>query len=503
MNLDDAERVDRRLAMALLTRMRTTKEPDALRVDLERMDNLIGRARSRPNDADEVLAEANRRLAKHLPEGDPEREVLEKKAKMLDMAHASRRKGQHRQNVQLPRPYDESRLTREHCKKIRVDAERGWPLPPPFPSDWKDLDQETLVRMAIRADAAYGSIINVNIFLNFVAGRCTSVPCYPGFELVEFLWVRPDGEVENLLFFLGKQVALWLTGVSPGIHELNGNTNEGKDDRASRASFLDLSDAAKAESYLRFFCAMVLGDEGPFRVIGSLADLSQFWLEDTVPHDVKEMIAPIEIERVDESFSSNGENTEDVAIWQIKACVSYGSVLFRSTFSIPRSGIIAMTEDDPLVSEAMPVIVERYEDGGRVAVQLDKNPKSDARTGTVFDQEPADTAHHRLAASLMRDAASFFNYIGQHNSKLAPQMSENSDVFLQVAELVGSVPLGKIDQEPYPTHAEVAAKLLLDAAEFLTSIADQNPKLSSQMKENADVFAQVAKRVRDDPLGSP
>jgi hypothetical protein len=503
MNRDDAERLDRRLTMALLTRMRTAEEPDALRDDLRRMHVLIERARSRPSDADEVLAEGHRRLAKHLPEGDPEREALEKEAERLERAQEERRKGHNRQTYQLPRPYDESRLTPEHLNEIRLDPERDWPLPPPFPGDWRDLDQEALVRMIVRAEAAYGSSIDIKIFLNLTAGRCTAVPCYPGFELVEFLWVRPDGEAEGLLFLLGKEVALWLTGTSPGIHALNKGTMGSDDGSASRASFLDISDATRAENYLRFFCAMVAGEGGPFHVISSATELERFWLEDAVPQSVSDIIAPLEIEKVELAPTSSLEEAVGAVIWRVETCVLYARVLFRSSFCIQRGGMIEMTDDDPLAAEEMPVLAERYEDGGRVAVRPEKRSRGDDRTSAVIDHEPAVPANHALAAKLMRDAAMFFSHIARENSELAPQMSENENVFLQVADLVESDPLGKIGEEPYPTHADLAASLLLDAAEFFTSIAGQNPEMSSQMTENADVFREVAALVRDDPTGNP
>ncbi len=52
-----------------------------------------------------------------------------------------------------------------------------------------------------------------------------------------------------------------------------------------------------------------------------------------------------------------------------------------------------------------------------------------------------------------------------------------------------------------PSHAELAAKLLRDAAAFFKTIAEQNPPLKEQMDENADVFEQVADLVETNPSG--
>lgn len=53
-----------------------------------------------------------------------------------------------------------------------------------------------------------------------------------------------------------------------------------------------------------------------------------------------------------------------------------------------------------------------------------------------------------------------------------------------------------------PTHSELAAQLLRDAAGFFRALSDQNEELKAQMLENADVFEQVAQLVEKDPLGN-
>lgn len=51
------------------------------------------------------------------------------------------------------------------------------------------------------------------------------------------------------------------------------------------------------------------------------------------------------------------------------------------------------------------------------------------------------------------------------------------------------------------THAELAAKLLRDAANFFRNVGEQNPPLKDQMMDNADVYDQVAGLVEGDPTG--
>ena len=51
------------------------------------------------------------------------------------------------------------------------------------------------------------------------------------------------------------------------------------------------------------------------------------------------------------------------------------------------------------------------------------------------------------------------------------------------------------------THSELAAKLLRDAANFFRNVGEQNPPLKDQMSDNADVYDQVAQLVETDPSG--
>ena len=52
-----------------------------------------------------------------------------------------------------------------------------------------------------------------------------------------------------------------------------------------------------------------------------------------------------------------------------------------------------------------------------------------------------------------------------------------------------------------PSHAEIAARLLRDAATFFRAVGEQNDQLRDQMTENADVFEQVAVLVETNPTG--
>jgi hypothetical protein len=51
------------------------------------------------------------------------------------------------------------------------------------------------------------------------------------------------------------------------------------------------------------------------------------------------------------------------------------------------------------------------------------------------------------------------------------------------------------------THSDLAVRLLRDAATFFEAVGEQNPPLKEPMDENAEVFREVAELVNTDPTG--
>jgi len=50
-----------------------------------------------------------------------------------------------------------------------------------------------------------------------------------------------------------------------------------------------------------------------------------------------------------------------------------------------------------------------------------------------------------IAAKLLRDAASFFRHVGNQNDPIKDQMDSNADAYETVAELVETEPNGEFD----------------------------------------------------------
>ncbi len=106
--------------------------------------------------------------------------------------------------------------------------------------------------------------------------------------------------------------------------------------------------------------------------------------------------------------------------------------------------------------------------------------------------------HAELGAKLLVDAAGFFENLAQQNPPLQDQMTENATVFKQMATMLSQDPQGMLDDS---SHAELAARLLRDTATFFRTLAEKNEAISDQMEENANVYAQIADLLEDNPLG--
>lgn len=102
-----------------------------------------------------------------------------------------------------------------------------------------------------------------------------------------------------------------------------------------------------------------------------------------------------------------------------------------------------------------------------------------------------------LSGKLLLDAATFFRTLASQNEALQDQMTENATVFEQVAALVVQDPEGLLEGT---TYAELAGRLLKDAAGFFRTLAENNEPIRDQMIENANVYDQIGDMVASAPL---
>lgn len=103
-----------------------------------------------------------------------------------------------------------------------------------------------------------------------------------------------------------------------------------------------------------------------------------------------------------------------------------------------------------------------------------------------------------LASKLLHDAAGFFDSLSEQNEPLREQMQENANIYRQIGHMITVDPGGKLDDK---LLSERAARLLKDAASFFDALGDSNAPLKDQMTENTTVFAGMAKLLESDPMG--
>ena len=106
--------------------------------------------------------------------------------------------------------------------------------------------------------------------------------------------------------------------------------------------------------------------------------------------------------------------------------------------------------------------------------------------------------HAELAGKLLADAAGFFKTLAEQNPEIQQEMTENATVFEQMATLITQQPEGEANGQ---AHKDLAGRLLKDAATFFRTLGEQNEPLKEQMEENANIYDQIADLLMQNPLG--
>lgn len=107
--------------------------------------------------------------------------------------------------------------------------------------------------------------------------------------------------------------------------------------------------------------------------------------------------------------------------------------------------------------------------------------------------------HAELTAELLKDAAAFFKTLAAQNEDVRADMTDNAAIYERMAGMLVAQPHGRTAQND--TYASLAAKLLRDTATFFRKLASQNEPIREQMEHNAGIYEQIADFVNDDPTG--
>ncbi len=153
----------------------------------------------------------------------------------------------------------------------------------------------------------------------------------PFYESVALIRVQDPNWVNKsmTIYYLTDQGNLFrLNGTSPPIHEVNSKAPI----KINEDNVLD---------YLRFFCFFVRGDEGPFYVAEDMADAN-------LPQDMDATTKSV-IEGTIRPASFEGMNEQGHFLCD--AVVFYSNALFIANFSVQKSGMIEMMNDEPIAGD--------------------------------------------------------------------------------------------------------------------------------------------------------
>lgn len=190
-------------------------------------------------------------------------------------------------------------------------------VPPLLAGDWLDLEKDEFA-LAIDVLTAIASLPHLGFTRAPRQGRALALPFYgEDWSLIE-LEGRAKGGPATASLVLGPASALLLDGASPPIHQLNADVGLSR-----------MEEPQVALLYLKFFCAHVQGEEGPFAIVESQAQAATWLTGDTAGLPIEPIVMG-----------------EDARSWA--ANVIYGRHLFRSHFELGPDGMVEMTDDDPL-----------------------------------------------------------------------------------------------------------------------------------------------------------
>lgn len=218
-------------------------------------------------------------------------------------------------------------------------SDHNWCLEPIIPGPWRDLVGDVALDLTARIAAA-GSLRHWKRRVTKLRAR--PLDFYGNWLLVEAQVVDASGIVGVLALIYGDSGVLPLNGTSQVFHQIN-------------LTKLRLNAEADEFDYLRLFCSGTRAENGRFRVTESAADLR--WQETAAVERpaAETALAPVRV---------LGRDEHSV---RIEARVLYGNSLFKSHFRVFYHGLVAMEEEDELVSN-LHLIPERFEGAIRLAV---------------------------------------------------------------------------------------------------------------------------------------
>ena len=223
-----------------------------------------------------------------------------------------------------------------------LESNRAWPVPNILPADWTLLSDENAIRDILSVLVAGQGQGRVQTGTPRMV-QAAPLGFYPDWMVVEVLLEKADGKRGIATFLVDEEGGFVLDGTSGPIHALN----------QTEAKPLRLTDEQAALDYLRFFCAFIQSDEGPFRIIETVGDAQ---LTETVSDEV--------MKSLEEALKPSKCSRSDGGVFHISATTAYGQAVFHAQFEVSPDGIVLMVDDEPKMVE-LPFTQYRFVDGLR------------------------------------------------------------------------------------------------------------------------------------------
>jgi hypothetical protein len=263
----------------------------------------------------------------------------------------------------------------------------SWPL---IPGDWKALNEQESAHFVERLARVASQTQGADAFTRQhpVSGlRALPLSFYPGWLVVEGEAQLSGDEIGTFDVLFGPRFMWVIDGQSSVINALNvgrlplpptdrddlsespvaDDTQVGRLERGldGVTQFLPsplavLEPATTAADYLRFFCASVWGERGPFRLIES-ADALDPADTQAIDGSWRDKARPIKLQATAEGIEGD-------------TLVAYGGALFLARFRLAKNGSVRMLNDKPLASG---VLTRRHQPPFR-----DVRHPGDRRVGT-------------------------------------------------------------------------------------------------------------------------
>ncbi|WP_299587680.1 tetratricopeptide repeat protein [uncultured Tateyamaria sp.] len=238
----------------------------------------------------------------------------------------------------IPKDYAVSGVVPE----IALDFRRSVPhLPPDIGVSWDPVSETdaaevlNLILDAVLFEDAF-KMLSKHVLVSCL---CADVSFYEGCRLLDLAFV--DAETEEMRFLsalLRDDKALLLDGTSLRIRAIN-------------RRLIDLGDDNKQEAYLRFSCEFIRGEDGSFHIITSVDALD--WAEDISEEQRAELS-----KRIGPIMKIGTSDDETSTSWM--AAVNSGDIIYRAYFLVHASGMIKMTDVEPIADE-LPIRSPKYQ----------------------------------------------------------------------------------------------------------------------------------------------